>query len=424
MIEGSKLGIAEYSREMQDIVGSMVERLSVAIGLERSPDLAMQFSELVLREDGAMVRVIAIDPRGPVVFLDEKGVAETSLLYPEELAPPCRPLSILSRGEIDPIAEAIREIGARETAQEWIHNVTGEPGSLTRSTFSQLSRWIDFYAPLAYRWITLASMRLEADRAGLKKSVKQRDIAQEHSVQFYVRTIDAIGALMMLVCSSKDRTWLQDMAFDLPWYSWTPSLRLCRERSFVPAIQGAIAASAFGPPVLERYLDILETSRTPLSSFDAVLGMTAIARKHPDYARLVHGWLEKRLAESEDRVFGEALLRSASAVLTAPHSARFFLTQSMGNIAHEASGSDVDVLSDLLLQSLWKDVDCLTIVDGYFPAILGITLFDVDKLEEMYPLKRSRSRAHTLKSIDAREAILRSATEHFLEPAATSRTVH
>jgi hypothetical protein len=170
---------------------------------------------------------------------------------------------------------------AREVAMgklAFLFRLLPEP---TRREAGELDPWIPLLEKPAYRICARMVDMLDNARRAVVPGLKTNE-APDDSLVGYWAIVQTIARLTLLASDPQARPWLVDMADSFEWRRWTPSVLLLRERVCWLAACAARSAIAFGPPVIDKYLSILSRSEHPMTTFDALFGLSAIGLSSPD----------------------------------------------------------------------------------------------------------------------------------------------
>lgn len=416
-----------------DLDGStsvIIERVAIGLAVERDPETALRLSEKLATPIGPRRRVILIDESGPAIYVDDAGtVCGTCVFRPASLENAHKTLFGSTTGQLYDVRDFLIRTGAWRDASALVGALLTDPTDLDRTTFLKLHRWRDLFAVMAYGWVTTASIFLDAARLLYKRKVALRQMNQRQIVNEYHNLVHGIGAMMCLACAASDKEWLTELASTLPWVTWTPSYILSRERSLLSVLQGATCASAFGAQVIDRYVQRLRDAESQIEAFDAVLGLVAVAHRHTTNAEQVRiqigdALAAHRMMSPENGATLEALRVSAFIVLRTPDVGTQFVKDW---IASEATGSvqATDITPSRLLETLRSYADGAQLVEGYFPAILAIPLFEIDQPEQFYMERRRKTESSSRKTLsDATKALMRSNTTLIDACGKAATTVH
>ena len=182
-----------------------------------------------------------------------------------------------------------------------------------RADISALILWRPLIERAAYLVATRAGTVLDERRQRLLRS----DRRHVSYLAGYWTLAHAAAHATVVACNIEARPWLVEMSRTFTWSRWTPTFGLNRDRTVWLTTCGAHAAAAFGPDMIDPYLAILGAARHPFTSFDALLGLLAIAESSPSVAREIRRGVEGMrafhrgpnvaFAEHHDNAFGTAL---------------------------------------------------------------------------------------------------------------------
>lgn len=150
-----------------------------------------------------------------------------------------------------------------------------------RAGFVGLLAWAPVVEQIAYRATARISTMLDEDRGSIIQQRYRSAAKQRQLLRRYWALATLMSRLTLLATTSGASSWLTEMSQSFVWTQWTPSIVLVRERLLGFATIGGRAAAEFGPGVLAGYEGALDRSRVPTLALDAVLGITAIALRHP-----------------------------------------------------------------------------------------------------------------------------------------------
>jgi hypothetical protein len=197
------------------------------------------------------------------------------------------------------------------------------PGHLpTRVQFDAFRRWAPLVCMPAYRFVTRAVDELQDWRAAARQEAASGMMGDTVIARYYamVHTI----AHLQLACSATQPTaWLSDMAHSFTWINWTPTTTLVRERTVWLTAAAAKVAVAFGPGVVDPYVEALRRADHPIKIFDAVFALVAIALAYGETLDTVEQELARAAqAPPTVRAGSEFVMFSIQAALEALKTAR------------------------------------------------------------------------------------------------------
>lgn len=162
-------------------------------------------------------------------------------------------------------------------------DILGPLASLTtmpvQRALDPIVRWAPAFEMAAYGAAASVISLLDEDRYMLFKPLYGAETKARRRQYWSKLTLAA--RLTLLSTPIEARRWLSAMATSFEWLNWTPSWMFIRERSLWLAAVAARSAASFGPPVVDKYLEVLERNLNPMKIFDAILGLTAIAISSP-----------------------------------------------------------------------------------------------------------------------------------------------
>ncbi|SFU25902.1 hypothetical protein [Paraburkholderia aspalathi] len=408
-----------YAEELDSIERLITERIAIGLALERDGELAIALSSTVRGLGGECRDVVVIDTTGPVIFMDGATIVGCATFFPASLTLPKDTLVSMGDQKRERLWASIKRSNAFIDAQVLVNSLIRRSEAVDREMFERIYKWRHLFAASSYKWVTVASMMIDTSRKGYKQAVLKREMRQRYVLREYQNLVRAMGALISLACTGPDTAWLSEMAMSFPWHTWTPSLVLSRERSMLSAVQAGSAASQFGPEVISRYLERIGGKESPLVIYDAVLGLTAIATRHRTHIDEILERMSRALtarqayAHDETRVM-EALNFSAELALRTPEVAIRQVDAWCSTRAHVTPSmplSEDDVRTSFIQRVTQDDVDGAVVVDGCFPAILALPLFDPSRPERFYLRSLERREIDWRNAAsNARQALMRSGT--------------
>jgi hypothetical protein len=375
----------EISERMRLAASSIIEQIAIGLAFDRDIELSIKLGISSFIPDKSGYLAVFMGNKGPTILVNEDGVCATAI---EKLSSFGRhpeihlPNTEWSRATL---RASISRTGSLQDAKAMVEEVLFSSTGISREAIVRLRQWKDLFAANAYRWVTLASMLLEVDRSEIKRTIKLGGVRQRFVVTEYVNLVSAMGAMTCLACAGPDNSWLAEIALELPWTTWSPSLVLSRERSFLGALQGAAAAAAFGPQMIDGYFQRLARVDSPLLIFDAVLGLVSIANRYKEFAGAVMENLSNELEARNTRSMEmaqmlKALTRSAQMVIETPDIASRFLNEWINNEVNSTDAVQDDWRKeDKLLAMIGSGIDSTRSIGGLFPVMLAIPLFDHEK---------------------------------------------
>ncbi len=367
--------VAEVEARLAACSERIVELLAFGLALEKDRPLQQAIESVAPREPCAL----ALGDRGPFLEFADGGVIGTGTIAG---LPPPVPVT-LDVGEVLREQPALAEIvrtrlrvsGVQDQAARLVSALLSMAHGLSANDFRAVQRWAPLLATEAYRYVAFSQMLRDATRALL------RHRASDRSLRWYWEHVHALSHMTLLATSAEPTAWLLDMAKSFEWHTWTPSFPLVRERMFRLSLRGAWVAARFGPDLADRYLRAIHDAPHPLHTFDAVLGITAVAVATPGdttpILRGLVGALGRRLehpTDESDRLVSEACERSVELVVSHPELAAR-MTMKRGLARSSALGSRVDPEAQRLALFLAVDdeCDCGEIdADAFMPAILAL----------------------------------------------------
>jgi hypothetical protein len=246
---------------------------------------------------------------------------------------------------------AAARTGAVDIAAAWLAEVF-EPGrSPLRRDLLELWRWAPILEHVAYRFSARCVVWLDSIR---RETLGKCDAGCADADASSRRYWD--GALTLahatLLASSREATpWLSDMAASFTWHSWTPSFPLFRERSLWMAAVAAKSAIAFGPSVVDRYLETLERARSPMRVLDSLFGLTALALDVRDLGDHIAAELRAREPRSDGGYDAQMIARayaSALSVIGNPEVGVREVTES-GLLGADSARDDGGLFTDVMM---------------------------------------------------------------------------
>lgn len=422
-----------YASELDATERLITERIAVGLTLERDGELATALSSTVRDSGGECREVVLIDTAGPVIFMNEAMIVGSATFSPGALTLPKDTLVNMNDEKRARLWASMKCSNSLVDAQELVNTLIRRSETVDRETFERIYKWRHLFSASSYKWVTVASMMLDASRRGYKQAVLKREMRQRYVLGEYQNLVRAMGALISLACTGPDTAWLSEMAMSFQWHAWTPSFVLSRERSMLSTVQAGSAASQFGPEVIDRYLERIGGKASPLMIYDAVLGLTAIATRHRTHVdeilERMNRALTARQAYGQDEIrVVEALKFSAELALRTPDVAirQVQAWCSMRTQVTPGMPLSEDDVRTLFIQCVTQDdVDAAVVVDGCFPAILALPLFDPSRPERFYLRSLDRREIDRRKAANnARQALMRSDTARIDWGLSSPSTLH
>jgi hypothetical protein len=367
--------VAKLEARLATCSERIVELLAFGLALEKDRPLRQAIQSVAPKEPCALV----LGDEGPFVEFAEGSVNGAGTIAGQ---PPPLPLTFDVREALrgaPALAEVVRTrlrvSGAQGEATRLVSAVLRMGHGFSANDFRKVVRWAPLLAPEAYRYVAISQMLRDETRALLRRGPSDR------SLRWYWDHIHALSHMTLLATSALPTAWLVEMAKSFAWHTWTPSFPLVRERMFRLTLRGAWAAARFGADLVDRYLRAIFDARHPLRTFDAVLGVTAVALASPGdttpIIRAIVGALGRRMARAtgeSDRLVAEACERSVELVVTHPELAER-LTLKRGRARSSGLASRIDPAAQRLALFLAVDdeTDGAEIDgEGFMPAILAM----------------------------------------------------
>ncbi|MGF7000505.1 hypothetical protein [Paraburkholderia sp. GAS32] len=429
--DGERLGF--YVAELDAIERLITQRIAIGLTLERDGELATALSSTVRDSDGECREVLLIDTAGPVIFMNGAVIVGSATFLPGLLTLPGDTLAKMDDQKRGSLWASMKRSKSLVDAQELVDALIRRPEALDRETFERIYKWRHLFSASSYKWVTVASMMLDASRRGYKQAVLRQEMRQRYVLGEYQNLVRAMGTLISLACTGPDTAWLSEIAMSFEWHTWTPSFVLSRERSMLSTLQAGSAASQFGPEVIDRYLERIGEKAPPLMIYDAVLGLTAIATWHKTHVDEILERMSGALSECQtyghdDTRVAEALKFSAELALRTPDVAIRLVEAWCSMRTQVAPGRPLseDEVRTLFIQCVtYDDVDAAVVVDGCFPAILALPLFDPSRPERFYLRSLDRGEIDRRKAANnARQALMRSDTAQIEWGLSSPSTLH
>lgn len=168
-----------------------------------------------------------------------------------------------------------------------IGTLLGPAEAPSRQAFAALLPWRPVIEQMAFKTAASLAVTLDFLRPRLVADLRAGEAAPPALLNEYWQRAHAAAQLVLLASDGAARPWLVDMAAQFAWVNWTPTFTLLRERTTWLAACAARSATAYGAPVVARYLAVLETARHPFKMFDALFGLAAIALGDPPAAAAI-----------------------------------------------------------------------------------------------------------------------------------------
>ena len=168
-----------------------------------------------------------------------------------------------------------------------IGTVLGPAEAPSRQAFAALLPWRPVIEQMAFKTAASLAVTLDFLRPRLVADLRAGEAAPTALLNEYWQRAHAAAQLVLLASEDAARPWLVDMAAQFAWVNWTPTFTLLRERTTWLAACAARSATAYGVPVVAKYLAVLEAARHPFKVFDALFGLAAIALGDPPAAAAI-----------------------------------------------------------------------------------------------------------------------------------------
>lgn len=168
----------------------------------------------------------------------------------------------------------------------------------SRSAFRELEAWAPLIESYVYAFATRLVQNLDRMRQEVRSGKRPQD---ETFARHYYEFVAMLGRATLQSSGPGAGSWLASMALSFDWVTWTPSFPLVRDRSLWASMIGARTAAETGPAVIDRYASSLSRARHSTNGIDAVLGLTAIAMRHPSVDEDVRTVLQHERARLDDR---------------------------------------------------------------------------------------------------------------------------
>ena len=173
------------------------------------------------------------------------------------------------------LRKTVSASGARDSAMRQLIYLFRFSPAPTRYEAARLERWRPVLDKPAYKLGATILRALDESRRHLVPGVVSGTVRREELGSYWT-AVQAMARLILLTADVEAAPWLAGMASSFEWMRWTPSMPLLRERSCWLGAVAARSAIAFGTAVIPNYLGILAKSRHPMTTFDALFGLTAI----------------------------------------------------------------------------------------------------------------------------------------------------
>lgn len=147
----------------------------------------------------------------------------------------------------------------------------------TRQAFESVARWAPLIAKPAYRMATRSISMLDTLRDDALRATPGPTDPKPTALSIYYGVLLTSAHLILLASPPGGQPWMADMARTFTWVNWTPSFSLLRERTLWLAAASIRAAAAFGPGVIDPYVEKLSRGGHPVSLCDALAGLVAVA---------------------------------------------------------------------------------------------------------------------------------------------------
>lgn len=197
-----------------------------------------------------------------------------------------------SRGRAKPrLTEELKAAAARTVAYKRSAEMLGSAISMTvmpgRQVIDAILRWAPALEMTAYGAAASIMTLLDCDRPMLFADAPKGERTARSIRRRYWAKVNLMGRLTLLSTPAAARNWLAEMADSFDWTTWTPSWPLLRERSLWLVAIGGRAAASFGSTVVDPYFETMRRDRTPMKTFDALFGLTAVALGSPSERRAI-----------------------------------------------------------------------------------------------------------------------------------------
>lgn len=200
------------------------------------------------------------------------------------------------------MADALAQSTALAEAAKLIRPLLGPAEVSSRRQFAALLPWTPALEQVAYKTAASIAVTLDLLRPYIVAGLRSGEPVRPELLRQYWQRMHAAAQFFLLASDTAAATWLGEMAEQFDWVNWTPTFTLLRERTTWLAACAARSASAFGEPVVQRYLSRLGAVGHPFKVFDALFGLTAVALGNPDLSRSIAGELRllRRLVDAAD----------------------------------------------------------------------------------------------------------------------------
>ena len=254
----------------------MVEALAIALALESDGSLQAQLRKLARASDGQPFMVAQPGSHSWLKLGNDRRVT----VHRERVDGfQSVDLDLALRSNLD-LTDALKRAVSRNaiSAIKLLDPLWEMDAMPSREQYLVLSQWSPLLEQLAYKSGTRLSILLDLLRPEIRKNLRAEDTeTASPNLYIYWSALHVMANLILLASETQCRQWLNDMASQLSWTTWTPTFPLLRERTVWLAACAARSVVAFGEPVVGQYLTALSKAQHPMKAFDALFGLVAIA---------------------------------------------------------------------------------------------------------------------------------------------------
>lgn len=255
----------------------IVSALAVALVVGLDESLQGQLRKLARVSDGQSFMVSQLGSRVWLKLGDGSGVTVHRKRL-DELATVDFDLALAS----DPnLPEALKRALSRTTARADASNLLDPLWEMrampSREQFAALRQWSPLLEQMAYKSSVRLSILLDVLRPEIRGNLIGDKEHADPGMYLYWSGLHIMAHLSLLASEAEAGPWLNDIASQFKWSTWTPTFPLLRERTAWLGACAARSAIAFGEPIIGQYLAALTEAQHPMKAFDALFGLVAIA---------------------------------------------------------------------------------------------------------------------------------------------------
>jgi hypothetical protein len=312
--------------QMVELLGAarseMATRLAAFMAIARDPQLQQRLGEIAAVDPGQEFLVGQLNDQcwlkvGQGYTVDRKRQLGLPALSLDEA---------ISQPEFERLLlDSMKRTRAVADANSILESLFEPSPIQSRSSFHEIFKWAPLLEQMAYKAAIRVLHVLDTLRLAVRLELDNGTRSGSTGLQAYWQLVHVLGQLTLVTSSNEARAWLASMANSFAWADWTPTFPLVRERTFWLAAIAARSVAAFGESFVEAYLRRASQAKHPMTVFDALFGVTAIALANPS---------------SKASILNELLsLRDTNLALAHDHSVYFIAYESA---VRTLSGSPVE----------------------------------------------------------------------------------